>query len=268
MSIAQSTPSAVDRVVCQLRDDILGGRYRAEDRLPSERELSEKLGVNRGAVREGLRTLAQLGIVEVGPGGAKACGIQQASLDIVSHLLDSDEVPDVALVDQVMEVHAHLFSSCVRLGVLRGSNAQLARAREQLAALQDESLGPIAHFDQVHEFVSTLFEASGNLVLQLIHRALALQFWQRLEASGEIPPPRLPRSVLTPLARGLDEALAERDPQAAQDCFFSLVSAHREQAVRHLSSEQARNLRSQLSDHIGQLFRSAESTSAPTGKPR
>ena len=63
MSNAHSSPSAVDRVVSQLRDDILGGRYRATDRLPSERELSEKLGVNRGAVREGLRTLAQLGIV-------------------------------------------------------------------------------------------------------------------------------------------------------------------------------------------------------------
>lgn len=266
MSTADRTPSAVDRVVGQLRDDILGGRYRAADRLPSERELSEKLGVNRGAVREGLRTLAQLGIVEVGPGGAKACGIQHASLDIVSHLLGSDEVPDAALVDQVMEVHAHLFSSCARVAVLRGSDDQLARAREHLAALQNESLGPLARFDQVQEFVNTLVEASGNLVLQLIHRALALQFWQRLEASGEIPPP--PRSILAPLARGLDEALAARNPQATQDCFFALVSAHREQAVRHLSSEQARRLRSQVSDHIGQLFRSAASSSVPTGTPR
>ena len=268
MSSAHSTPSAVDRVVSQLRDDILGGRYRATDRLPSERELSAKLGVNRGAVREGLRTLAQLGIVEVGPGGAKACGIQQASLDIVAHLFDSDEVPDVAVVDQVMEVHAHLFSSCVRVAVLRGSDAQLARAREQLAALKDESLGALAHFDRLHEFVNTLVEASGNLVLQLIHRALALQFWQRLEASGEIPPPPLPDSVLAPLAQGRDEALAERDPQAAQGCFFDLVSAHREHAVRHLSSEQARNLRSQVSEHIGQLFRSAASTTLPTGRSR
>ena len=267
MSSAPNAPSAVDRVVTQLRDDILGGRYRATDRLPSERELSERLGVNRGAVREGMRTLAQLGIVEVGPGGAKACGIEHASLDIVSHLLDSREVSDAALVDQVMDVHAHLFSSCVRVAVLRGSDAQLARARDQLATLQDAALSPLAHLEQLHEFVNTLTAAGGNLVLQLIHRALSLHFWQRLEASGEMPP-RLPGDVLAPLARSLDLALGERDAAAAQDCIFELVSAHREHAVRHLSSEQARELRSQVSEHIGQLFRSAAATTLPTRDSR
>lgn len=267
MENAANSPSAVDRVVTQLRDDILGGRYRATDRLPSERELSEKLGVNRGAVREGMRTLAQLGIVEVGPGGAKACSIEQASLDIVSHLLDSREVPDAALVDQVMEVHAHLFSSCVRIALLRGSDAQLDRAREQLAALQDESLTPLAHLEQLHEFVNTLMEASGNLVLQLIHRALSLHFWRRVESSG-VMPPRLPADALAQLALRLDEALAGRDHSSAQECIFDLVNAHREHAVRHLSSDQARSLRSQVSEHIGQLFRSAAATHAGTGGSR
>ena len=107
--------SSAERVAQALRQDILTGRYRAGDRLPSERELVERLGVNRGAVREGLRELSQLGLVEVGPGGARAGRLEDASLDVVGYLLDLHEVPDALLVDQVLEVHAHLFSSCVRI---------------------------------------------------------------------------------------------------------------------------------------------------------
>ncbi len=55
-------------VVQRLRDAIAQGRLAVGERLPSERELSEQLGVSRTIVREAIRVLASQGILTVRQG--------------------------------------------------------------------------------------------------------------------------------------------------------------------------------------------------------
>lgn len=62
--------SLSDQVFEQLRSKILGKELGSGDELPSERELSETLGVNRGAVREAIKRLQQARLVRVRHGGA------------------------------------------------------------------------------------------------------------------------------------------------------------------------------------------------------
>ncbi|MCP1428197.1 DNA-binding FadR family transcriptional regulator [Microbacterium foliorum] len=52
----------------QIEDHLLEGRLNAGDRLPSEREFALLLGVSRPSLRESLRVLEALGIVEVKTG--------------------------------------------------------------------------------------------------------------------------------------------------------------------------------------------------------
>jgi len=53
--------SAVD----QIRSLILADNYKPGDRLPSERELAEQLSVGRPSVREALRILGAMGLIEI-----------------------------------------------------------------------------------------------------------------------------------------------------------------------------------------------------------
>ena len=57
-----------EQVVQQIKNMVLNGTYKKGDLLPSEKELIKMTGVSRITVREGLRTLAEMGIIETKKG--------------------------------------------------------------------------------------------------------------------------------------------------------------------------------------------------------
>ena len=63
-----------DEVVRQIQEVLLSDRYSPGDRLPNERDLCQALGVSRSTLREALRTLEGLGLLEIRPRG-RAGGI-------------------------------------------------------------------------------------------------------------------------------------------------------------------------------------------------
>ena len=64
MESSQATSKVYLEIVKQLRQMIEKDRLKPGDRLPSERELSERLSVGRSSVREALRALELLGLIE------------------------------------------------------------------------------------------------------------------------------------------------------------------------------------------------------------
>jgi len=74
---------SLDDVSLQIRDAILAGAIPEGARLPNERELAERFEVGRPTVREALRSLEALGIIEIRPGrsgGAYAARPSEATL--------------------------------------------------------------------------------------------------------------------------------------------------------------------------------------------
>ena len=61
--------SLSDSVYRQLHDKIVRLELKAGSELPSERDLAERFGVNRGALREAIKRLQQAGLVAVRHGG-------------------------------------------------------------------------------------------------------------------------------------------------------------------------------------------------------
>lgn len=132
--VARSSLS--DAVFDQLVQQILTQRVAPGASLPPERELSKAFGVNRGAVREGLKRLAQAGLIEQRHGGGTTVldYRQHAGLDLLTRLLVSaDGEPNHHVARSIMEMRAALAPDVARLCALRVS--------PELAAMLGELVG-------------------------------------------------------------------------------------------------------------------------------
>ena len=221
----------------ELRDEILRGRYRAGERLPSERDLATRMEANRSSVREALKTLEQLRLIEIRPGGgARVTPVEEASLDVLEHLLVVDGAPDPLLAAQCLDVLELLTTGAVRFAVERGSDRELARARELLRIMSARRTTNEGYLDAFNELIGLIHTASQNLVLQLVRNGIRSLFERRPELSQLRPP----RAQLEAISQMLEVALAERDAAAAQEGARRLVRANRERLLKALETERGR----------------------------
>lgn len=221
----------------ELRDEILRGRYRAGERLPSERDLATRMEANRSSVREALKTLEQLRLIEIRPGGgARVTPVEEASLDVLEHLLVVDGAPDPVLAAQCLDVLELLTTGAVRFAVERGSDRELARARELLRIMSARRTTNEGYLDAFNELIGLIHTASQNLVLQLVRNGIRSLFERRPELSQLRPP----RAQLEAISQMLEVALAERDAAAAQEGARRLVRANRERLLKALETERGR----------------------------
>jgi len=142
-------------------------RLQPGDRLPSERDLAERLGAGRNAVREALATLVTLRIVESRPhSGIYLRNLEsESSFEALVMLADMGATPTPTEISETMEVRAHLEALSARLACERRTDADLARLEEVLERTQGVLAqgGNIAEVDTA--FHIALVDATHNSVL-------------------------------------------------------------------------------------------------------
>jgi DNA-binding FadR family transcriptional regulator len=171
--IAKKTLS--DGVFDQISDQIVSGRMEPGDQLPSERELCEALGVNRGAVREALQRLSQAGLVSISQGGGtKVLDFRRfAGLDVLDRLLLSEDGSvDLPVARSIMEMRAALAPDIARLCALRADEA-CAGALQQVVAKMDVAGEDLEQLQLLSlEFWDVLVRGSDNIAYELAFNGL------------------------------------------------------------------------------------------------
>ncbi len=76
-----------DNIIAQIRDSILSGTLKSGDRLASEKELIEQFGVSKATMREALRVLEVLGLIEVRKGIAGGAFVAKVGIRTTIHSL-------------------------------------------------------------------------------------------------------------------------------------------------------------------------------------
>jgi DNA-binding FadR family transcriptional regulator len=220
-------------ITAELRDEILRGQYRCGERLPSERDLAERFGVHRGAVREALKRLEQLGLADIRRGGARVAPLDQASLDVVEHLIQLEDPPNPQIVDQVLEMMSGLFVMSARLCAERGDAAQRAEVLDVLKRLGEPDRDIADRVLLIDELGDRMVEATGNMVMKIVRRSVTAHFLERLRPKGlDLHDPAwIPADQLSLVAK----AIEAQDGTAASEAVYELTKALRRNAVRTIT---------------------------------
>jgi GntR family transcriptional regulator, transcriptional repressor for pyruvate dehydrogenase complex len=220
--------AVTDWIISQIRK----GQYRAGDRLPTERELAEQLGVGRTSVREGLRFLEKLGILEIRQGTGTV--VRSLSLGkVFEHLVPVQTIIDLPDRDvrDIMHVRRILEAESVQLAARHATERQLARLEELLDGMAASLENPRDYLEMDLEFHVVVAKASSNPVLaQLINliRDIYTRYFEIV-----LRDPEMNKTSLG-FHRRLYAALRDHDADAARQHILAHLSQAERDVLRLL----------------------------------
>jgi DNA-binding FadR family transcriptional regulator len=212
-----------DQVFRLLVEDVLSGRYEPGERLPTQRRLATDMGVNMASIREAVKRLEQLGLVEVRHGDAMRVRDWRAhgSLDVVAHVLFRAGGLDLSTLAALLEARRLMLREAARLAAGRRSAAQAERL-EELAARMAVSRGPEEAQAIDFGFFSELVDAAGNVVFVLILNSIRQLYFDRAEL---FRPLVSDRDELAPLYRSAARAVSAGEGERAAAAVERLALA-------------------------------------------
>ena len=127
--------SVTTKAIDSIRAMIADGRLAPGDRLPPEHELAQSLGVSRGSLREAVRALSQINVLDVRRGDGTYVRSLEPS-DLLSGLVFAIELVQPHGLDEVLEVRRLLLPPAAALAAQRVTTEQLDALRTVLDELE------------------------------------------------------------------------------------------------------------------------------------
>jgi GntR family transcriptional repressor for pyruvate dehydrogenase complex len=154
-------PRAFEEIIDQLEQALLSGRLEAGGRLPSERDFAAALGVSRTSVREAIRVMEALGLVDInrGPAGAvlrSEPGNAFAEILRLHLALNHFSWGSIVELRQILEGWA--FAEAAQ----KADELLLAQLAELIAEMNQPQVDPPTFLELDVAFHSAVVSASGN----------------------------------------------------------------------------------------------------------
>lgn len=205
--------AVTDRAIARIQELIRRGALQPGSRLPPENELAAQLGVGRSSVREAVKALELVRVLDVRHGEGTFVTTLEPHLLLEGVGFAVDLVQDEAILE-VAEVRRLFEPVATALAATRiddGALSSLAACLEAMEKAGDDA-EELVRCD--HLFHSTVFEATGNRTLRsildgLASRTLRARIWRaalEAEAAGQTVREH----------RGIYQALATHDSRLAE----------------------------------------------------
>lgn len=229
-----------ERLYDELCRDIIQGRIAPGNNLLAERKLAESRGLNRGAVREAMKRLAQMRLVRTVHGGGNKVEDwrEVAGLELLPELLVGDTgLPDFAMLRSLLEMRASLAVDAARLAAERASPEQVQALESVVQAMRRRGNDPEYLQGEVQRFWALLVRTAANQVYVMSFNSLDL-CWQRYGAHL--------RHLLSDELKAVNEyaaivkACQRRDPDLAAKHARQLVQVASNQIEKMATSHQQR----------------------------
>jgi DNA-binding FadR family transcriptional regulator len=209
---APRAPSVTEHAIDKIRERIVSGAWGAGDRLPKESELAAELGISRNSLREAVRALSQLRVLEVRQGDGTYVsslepGLLLESTGFISHLLLGETEIELYEVRRILEAAA---ASLAAGRIDAQEKADLGQCLERMRAAQ--GVEELVEADVA--FHALIAKAAGNAVLtsllaSLSTRTMRIRLWHGRAADDALGETREEH-------RRIYEAIVSGDPELAR----------------------------------------------------
>jgi DNA-binding FadR family transcriptional regulator len=222
-------PRVAELVASRLRDDILTGRLKEGDVLPTQESLFAEFGVSPPAVREAVHILEADGLISVRRGNVGGAVVHLPSAERTAHMISMVLQTRAATPGDVSGALLHLEPVCA--GMCAAREDRMTAVVPHLQAAIDTQVGqfdtPSQYVPNARRFHEAVVAHCGNEPMILLIGSLEL-IWSAHESSvwsdecspGDPMQPRTMRAALRDHQRLLDAVVdgnAARAVRLAQD---------------------------------------------------
>jgi GntR family transcriptional repressor for pyruvate dehydrogenase complex len=207
VTITRSYEGVVRQIAASIRTGQIGGG----DRLPAERELSLAFGVSRGVIREAIKVLGALGLVEARQGS----GIFVLNtVPTITRAFTLSVSPDTESVERLFEFRRTLEVESAALAAVRRTEDELAAivaaSKASARAVEDDDFPAFGVHDNA--FHGAIARASGNSYFEV---AVATARQMQVEVVPLMSAWAGSFRAAIVQHRAIAEAIGARDPEAA-----------------------------------------------------
>jgi GntR family transcriptional regulator, transcriptional repressor for pyruvate dehydrogenase complex len=211
-------------IAAEIEDLIVAGQLNPGDTLPPERELGERFGVSRTAVREAIKVLCEKGLLTVQPG--RGTLVNHPSTSIVTDSLMLLLRLGKASIAQLTEVRLALEPEMAARAAERASEEQIAALADLVAAERASASSAAEAVPLDVAFHHAICDAAQNVVARAMLMSIQEMLHQSMVATYDAKGDN--RDAVA--AHGhLVRAIRERDPAAAR----SIMHDHLEWVARN-----------------------------------
>ena len=210
--------TAVESAIEELRRQILDGTWGIGDRLPSEAEQTQALGISRTTLREATRALVHSGLLAVRQGdGTYVIATDESTVALGRRFSKSSKT-------EVLEVRRGLDGAAARQSAIRRTDDDLAAMRQELlrrheAALAGDRTGFAMADMRFHLAVAR--SAHNHLLLDL-YETLSLALRESVDTTQSLEHATQPDGDDH---QALLEAIDARDPNRAVDLAMAIIAS-------------------------------------------
>lgn len=155
--------SIPEEIILELQNLIDAGHLKPGSRLPGEREFAKMLNVSRPSLREALRTLSLLGIIENRPGSGTylAASTANSPIEPFSIILSIKE----GVILEIFEARESLEGTAAELAAQRHNDADLRNMKKALEKMRSSLSDPKKYSRAELQFHQAILKAGKNRII-------------------------------------------------------------------------------------------------------
>ena len=200
-------------IVQQIRETIISGRLKPGDRLPSEKDLATEFGVSKASLREALRALEALGMIEVKQGMGGGAFVTEVDLETARNNMFNYIFFQNPSIGEFTQLRNFIEPQVAKIAALKCTQADLDYLEDNLNRTRETMDSGPFYYELDTKFHHRIAQISGNRLICFVIDSLKnaiVQIKLQLELDRDF-------SIQVYKAHmRIFDALRKRDPEQAR----------------------------------------------------